>query len=161
MAGSAKAARAAKPIAIRLMGRRFIRSTTCSKRILVEHPCAITPSKATVSCRRNATLSGSGVWLTARGCSLWSNLPHCSVIVFSAPYAHAVKGATLVEGNAALQFGSVALLVAEPVENGLRPHPAGLCQFKHGSIAGIAATRGRPIQATGRTQLESRHWVKA
>src|ERR1700686_1691596 len=79
------------------------------------------------------------VCFAARRRFLRCNLPHRAVIVFFATYAHAVKGATLVEGNAALQFGPVALPVAEPVENGLRPHPAGLCQFKHGSIAGIAA----------------------
>src|ERR1700722_3066314 len=94
--------------------------------------CAIIPPKATGSCRRKATLCGIGVCLAARGCSLWSNLPHCSEIICATDCCCAVKGAVLVEGNAALRITPIAIAL-KTVEDGLIPHTAGLRQFKHGS----------------------------
>src|ERR1700726_4883546 len=104
MAGSARAARATKPIAIRLMGRRFI----CSRpdhhvqqehadRATLHHYCAENHGL----CRRKATSCGIGVWLRARRPPLWGNLPYWAVIVFFAPNGRVVDGAILVEGNTA------------------------------------------------------------
>src|SRR3984957_20032279 len=106
--------------------------------------CAIIPPKATGSCRRKATLYGIGVCLAARGCPLWGDLPDRTEIVRSTLYGRAVKCAVLVEGNATLRIAPIGI-AGEAVENGLRPHAAGLSQFEYGSPTGRAAPGGRPV----------------